>query len=187
MSDTRAAILQVAEDLIRTRGYFGFSYSDIEAAVGIRKASIHHHFPTKAILVAAAVDAYSRQYEAALVRIEAEQHHAIARIEAYADLYRQGLHRGLGCLCVALAADMGTLPPDLLSRVRLFFQAHVDWLTRVIVQGARKGEVIHGIDSGSVARLLVSTLEGAMLLGLVSGKPADFDDATGTVLRLLKT
>lgn len=30
------------------RGYSAFSYTDISEAIGIRKASIHHYFPTKA-------------------------------------------------------------------------------------------------------------------------------------------
>ncbi|HIE19064.1 TPA: TetR/AcrR family transcriptional regulator, partial [Candidatus Bathyarchaeota archaeon] len=28
-------------------GYGGFSYSDLSKALGITKASIHHHFPSK--------------------------------------------------------------------------------------------------------------------------------------------
>ena len=45
--DTRQRILDVAEQLLLERGYAGFSYQDIADAVGIRKASIHHHFPAK--------------------------------------------------------------------------------------------------------------------------------------------
>ena len=40
-------ILGCARTLIIAGGYNGFSYADVAAVVGIRKASIHHHFPTK--------------------------------------------------------------------------------------------------------------------------------------------
>ena len=57
MRDTRAELLIQAETLVRGRGYAGFSYADLAEAVGIRKASIHHHFPTKVDLGAALVAA----------------------------------------------------------------------------------------------------------------------------------
>ena len=52
-SNTAIRIRETAHDLIAERGYFGFSYADIAETVGIRKASIHHHFPSKVDLVVA--------------------------------------------------------------------------------------------------------------------------------------
>ncbi len=48
-------IVKVAETLIQTKGYNAFSYRDIAAQVGIKTASIHYHFPTKADLGKAVV------------------------------------------------------------------------------------------------------------------------------------
>lgn len=36
-------ILDVAQRLLQTRGYNGFSYMDVAGAVGIRSASLHRH------------------------------------------------------------------------------------------------------------------------------------------------
>jgi len=47
--DTRTRILDTAEQLVRTRGYYGFSYADIADRIGISKPSIHHHFKTRKI------------------------------------------------------------------------------------------------------------------------------------------
>jgi TetR/AcrR family transcriptional repressor of nem operon len=44
-------ILRLTDTLIQQRGFLGFSYADLEKAIGIRKASIHHHFPGKPIWV----------------------------------------------------------------------------------------------------------------------------------------
>lgn len=49
--DTRESLIKSAEYMLRSKGYAAFSYADLEKAVGIRKASIHHHFPKKKILV----------------------------------------------------------------------------------------------------------------------------------------
>ncbi|HCN1086308.1 TPA: TetR/AcrR family transcriptional regulator, partial [Escherichia coli] len=40
-------ILRITDTLIQQRGFLGFSYADLEKEIGIRKASIHHHFPRK--------------------------------------------------------------------------------------------------------------------------------------------
>jgi len=50
LSDTAERILDIAQDLIQRRGFNAFSYHDIAAPMGIRKASIHYHFPSKADL-----------------------------------------------------------------------------------------------------------------------------------------
>src|SRR6185295_9686526 len=52
----RQRILDLAEELLLSRGYEGFSYQDIADAIGIRKASIHHHFASKEDLGSAIVE-----------------------------------------------------------------------------------------------------------------------------------
>ena len=46
--DTAQRILDIAERLVQTRGFNGFSYADIAGALAVTKASLHYHFPTKA-------------------------------------------------------------------------------------------------------------------------------------------
>ena len=65
-SDTGEQILDRAEALIQTRGYSAFSYQDISEALGIRKASIHYHFPSKTDLGIAVVDRYVERFGTAL-------------------------------------------------------------------------------------------------------------------------
>ena len=48
--DTRTSILNLAEKLIRTRGYHAFSYQDISKPLKIKNAAVHYHFPAKADL-----------------------------------------------------------------------------------------------------------------------------------------
>ena len=106
MRDTRASLLSEAEILVRGRGYSGFSYADLAEAVGIRKASIHHHFRTKEALAQALIEAYDARYDAALDDISGQTADGVARIEAYGRLYLGGVERGLGCLCAALAVEL---------------------------------------------------------------------------------
>src|SRR5262245_62705529 len=57
--DTKTAIMDAAQELIQRRGANAMSYQDISDAVGIRKASIHHHFPAKDDLIQAVTERYA--------------------------------------------------------------------------------------------------------------------------------
>ncbi len=98
--DTRSTLIDVATSQVRRQGYSAFSYADLADAVGIRKPSIHHHFPTKEDLGVAIVAAYTERFSGELDRIDAETGKVLERLRAYARLYREGLESGKGA-CAA--------------------------------------------------------------------------------------
>src|SRR5277367_4454289 len=126
--DTRAQILTEAEAVVRRVGYAGFSYADLAESVGIRKPSIHHHFPTKEDLGAAIVAAYTERFSEELARIDAGNDGVVERLRAYSSLYRQGLASGQGCLCGVLASEVAVLPERVQVGVRQFFGLNLRWL-----------------------------------------------------------
>ncbi|GEP02251.1 TetR family transcriptional regulator [Methylobacterium oxalidis] len=174
MRDTRAELLAEAETLVRGRGYSGFSYADLSEAVGIRKASIHHHFRTKEDLGFALMGAYEARYDAALDAILAGHPDAVARIEAYGRLYLGGVEQGLGCLCAALATEGEALPERLRAAVVGFFDRHIAWLEAVLRQGQAEGSVRAALDPAAQARFVVATLEGALMMERLLGGPRAF-------------
>ena len=58
-TDTKTAIMDAAQELIQRGGVNAMSYQHISDAIGIRKASIHHHFPTKDSLIEAVLQRYA--------------------------------------------------------------------------------------------------------------------------------
>src|SRR5580658_4119474 len=70
-ADTAQRILDIAERLMQVRGYNGFSYADIAAAMGLTKASLHYHFPSKAELGRRLMERYTENFLAALAKIDA--------------------------------------------------------------------------------------------------------------------
>lgn len=182
MRDTRTELLMQAETLVRGRGYAGFSYADLSQAVGIAKASIHHHFPTKADLGAALVAAYATRYAAALSAIRADVPDGPGRIAAYGRLYLGGVEQGLGCLCAALAVEGDALPERLRRDIVRFFEGHLAWLEAVIRDGVADGSLRPGLDPAVQARFVVATLEGALLMERLFASPAAFE---GTLAALV--
>lgn len=185
MRDTRSELLLQAELLVRGRGYSGFSYADLAEAVGIRKASIHHHFRTKEDLGLALIAAYDARYDEALAAILAD-HRALARIEAYGRLYLTGVEKGLGCLCAALAVELDTLPERLRADIARFFEKHVGWLEIVLAEGVAEGDLRPDLAPADAARMIVATLEGALLLERLLDGPKGFESTLSALLDALR-
>lgn len=180
--DTRARLLTEAEALVRRLGYAGFSYADLADRVGIRKPSIHHHFPAKEDLGAALVEAYTDRFMEALGDIAMASRDALERLDAYAGLYREGLQAGQGCLCGVLASELAGLPERVRVGVRRFFEVNTDWLASVITEGQAVGSIRSDVDARSQAVAVLAGLEGAMLVGQALGSVEAFN-ATAAAIR----
>lgn len=170
-------ILDVAQDLLQTRGYNGISYQDIADAVGIRKASIHYHFATKAALGAALVKRYRARWNTFLQEIDRSTgDDAWARLDRYLDPFRQTVQAGdRACLCGVLGAEFGSLSRPVQSQVREFFKENERWLTRLLVEGRRTGQFHFGGDAASEAGVFFACLEGTLLVARACGEPTRFE------------
>lgn len=186
MRNTRTALLDAAEGLIRQRGYAGVSYADLAALVGVSKASIHHYFPTKADLALALLGSYDARYDAAMSAILDAHDDAVARVRAYAALYRSGVEGGLGCLCAAYAAELASLPDPLREGLARFFAKHVAFIEGILAEGRRDGSIGADLEPASHARLVVATLEGALMMERALGGAAGFDGALDALLTTLR-
>ena len=166
---TRDHLLAEAENLIRRGGYSAFSYAHLTEKIGITKASIHYHFPTKQRLAEEVVDVAQAWFAEALAGIEAANAHVADQLRQYAALFLDGFEASLRPLCGALSAELAALPPSLHERTAAYFRLHLDWLTRILDQGIAKGQLHWTGGSNALARLLLATLEGGSLIGRALG------------------
>lgn len=160
-SPKKIEILDYAQELIQTRGYNGFSFADIAAKVGIRKASIHHYFPSKDALGVAVIRRYKETFQEALENINQTEKTWLDKIKAYSKLYENVLNENRLCLCGMLAADIETLPRVLKKEVKAFFADNVAWLSSQL--GSRyKTLATKRLDE--IAWQIISSLQGAVTL-----------------------
>ncbi len=128
-------IVEAATAVVQMGGYNSFSYADIADAVGIRKASIHHHFPAKSDLGQEVARRYRQRFAEALNDIELKTDDAVLRLERYADLYARHISQhGRMCLCGMLAAEYATLPAGVQEEVRGFFDEQREWLAHTLAR-----------------------------------------------------
>jgi TetR/AcrR family transcriptional regulator, transcriptional repressor for nem operon len=161
MADTRTRLLDEAAAAVQTRGYNGFSFHDLAAAVGVKTASIHYYFPTKGDLGRALAERYRIAFLARLG--EPGAHPPDVQARRYADSFRETLASGRMCLCGILAAEIDTQPAGVREEIRAFFDENRAWLAAALSGGAPSP------DSEARAEAMVAALEGAMLAARVDG------------------
>lgn len=180
--EMKEQILVSAQRLVQTRGFNGFSYADIAEEVGIRKASLHHHFPTKTDLGVALVDMYTSTLEGALLRIGASSDPADKKLAAYVSLYRKSLEAGRACLGGMLASEALTLDKVVLRHLKGFFELNVRWLTDLLSAGkAKRIFTLNGTPTNH-ANLLVTSLQGALIVARATGDRKVFDQTASLLM-----
>jgi TetR/AcrR family transcriptional repressor of nem operon len=183
--DTAQRILDIAERLVQVRGYNAFSYAHIAAELGITKASLHYHFSGKAELGQALIARYAQRFALALEEIDSKATPAPAKLAAYAGLYADALRGQRMCLCGMLAAEYQTLPEQIRKAVVAFFDDNEIWLERVLEQGRTDDTLKFDGSARETARMIISGLEGAMLVARPYGDLRRFQATATTLLAVL--
>ena len=173
--DMKDTILDVAERMIRLRGYNGVSFREIADEIGIKSASVHYHFPTKGALGAAVAARYTQRFVQILGPAEdmsgtvsdvQDKMHALSRKSLMED--------DLMCLCGIMGAEVADLPEEVRTQTRRFFEVNVAWLTRALT-GTDWGRHAEAADIRSLALSTLATSEGAMLLARAMGDRSIFE------------
>ncbi|TWI69569.1 TetR family transcriptional regulator [Pseudoduganella lurida] len=177
LSTTSDDILASARNLIVAGGYNGFSYADIAEVVGIRKASIHHHFPAKADLVRTLVAGYREGARAGIAEMERSIPQPIDQLRAYVAYWTKCIGDGTApfCVCALLASELPIVPDDVAAEVKGFFRTLSTWLASVLERGAQLGEIRLASSPQVEADAFMATVHGAMLSARAFGDPTLFE------------
>lgn len=160
-SSAREAILAAAKRTAQAHGYGGLNFRDLAAEVGIKAASIHYHFPSKADLGAAVARRYWEDTAAALEAMLAETQDPLRCLHRYPDVFRKALENGNRmCLCSFMAAEHDDLPDAVKREVQAFADVNVAWLSKVLSAAAPAGSE----ESDRRARAIFAAIAGAQLL-----------------------
>lgn len=167
MSETSERLMDLAEARIRNAGYRGFSFRELAAEAGIKSASVHHHFPTKAEMAAAVARRYGERFFDLVKPKPGECSSDV--IATYRAIFRDVIERdGKMCLNGILGAEAGGIPSEVAEEIETFFRRCIENLS------ARIG----GPDAIAQAFHVMATLEGGLILARAYGDISAFDNAT---------
>ncbi len=176
--NTRLRIVKEAAALLNQRGFAGLAYSDLMAATGLEKGGIYRHFPGKQAL---AEEAFHYAWKMA---VEQRRHNlesienSVDWLKAFVSNFvhiRPGIPGGCPLLNAAIDTDDGN--PALRQHAEDALRGWLSALTRVIRRGQRRGEIQQHLDAARTARLVVATLEGALMISRLEKKPAALTEA----------
>lgn len=164
---TKEYILQKAAELFNERGYYGVSMSDIMTVTGMEKGGIYNHFKSKDDLAVQAyeyaVDLMRQEFTAAVIG----KYNAVARLQAVVAVFQRittGSPLAGGCPVVNTAVHANNTHPRLQNCARLTMIEWQEFVMRIVQSGIERGQLKPETDPEMLTTLLISTLEGAIML-----------------------
>ena len=158
--NAKEAILEAARRTAQAHGYNGLNFRDIGAEVGVKAASIYHHFPSKADLGAAVAKRYWEDTAANLEALAAANRDPRKALRAYPGLFRRSLEEyNRMCLCSFMAAEYDDLPDTVKTEVQAFADVNVAWLTRMLAAAS-----VPASKRETRARAIYAAVAGAQLM-----------------------
>mgnify|MGYP001248422394 CR=1 FL=1 len=179
---TREKLLNEADHLMRERGYSAFSYADLSKSIGITKASIHHHFPTKDVLGEQVVIQAHTDTKNRFEQIEKTENTVAQMLTAYVELFIESYRTSRMPLCCALSAEMANIRVQATE----YFDMQIAWLTKIVSRGVDAGELTADLPPSKMALLILNLCEGASVVSRAINKPELFNDTLEQILMIVK-
>ncbi len=169
--DRKEQILEIATELVQTRGYSAFSYKDLSDRLGITKASIHHHFSSKQDLGKAVAEKYSADVRATLAKAKRESDEPWVQLEGYVQLVVDILktHDRI-CAAGSVQSEINVVPEAMGKSMCSLAQYVVGWISTVIKNGRDLGVMDFPGTPDNHGAMIFSAAQGAMQYGRANGE-----------------
>jgi TetR/AcrR family transcriptional repressor of nem operon len=163
MKDRKAEILELATELIQTKGYSAFSYQDLSDRLGIRKASIHHHYPTKEDLGKAVLAHYMERAKKNLQVVAQTSDDPWQRLDGFFELVRGTQQEGDRICCIgSVYAALTVVPQEIGETASHLAQFIVSWLSEVLGDGKKEGSMAFNGKPEAQALAVFCAMQGAL-------------------------
>jgi TetR/AcrR family transcriptional regulator, transcriptional repressor for nem operon len=139
MSVTREKIIELGEDLIRTRGYNAFSYQDISTAMGIKNAAVHYYFPSKENLGTAIIKTNIQRFEEMIDNMNNLKFEDWHQLETFLKIYVKSHREKKLCIVGSLGSDYNTFNDSMKTELKKMTDLILEWLSNLLRQGREKG------------------------------------------------
>ncbi len=185
MSVTREKIMELGEDLIRTRGYNAFSYQDISSELGIKNAAVHYYFPSKESLGTSIVKTNMQRFEEMVENLQSRNFDEWSQLETFMKIYVKSNRELKLCIIGSLGPDLNTLNESIRSELKKMTERILQWLSCILKNGLEKGIFSFKGDPKDRALLIFSNMVAGLQLARILEK-TDFKAIHQAILDDLK-
>ena len=169
MENRKSLIIELALRNIREKGYLSFSYDDLAKELGVTKASIHYHFMKKEDLGLAVCTKLKEGLEKTYLNIDQGQINSDDKPWEFISRRANQIGNNEVCPLSSLQADYNFLPMAMQESVQQLSQMEIDYLEKLFEDIKREGRLKTTQDTGALARLLISSIKGALQYRRVVG------------------
>jgi len=167
MANVKERLKLIATEAAQRAGVSAVTFRELGKAVGIKSSSVIYHFKNKDGLLLEITKDYTDHTLLLLKDIDSDYDQANDKLVAFIKVLEKSLAEGKICLCAMLASDIEALDDKTNYAVQQYFDALEEWITGVI-KGSGKFDAQQ---ASNYAKIILSAIEGAMLLDKVIGQP----------------
>ncbi|HEX9877409.1 MAG TPA: TetR/AcrR family transcriptional regulator [Gammaproteobacteria bacterium] len=190
-AETKARILDTAQQLILDRGYAGLSLDQLIGSLGLTKGAFFHHFKSKNDLAKTLIRRYADEgialFKSNFSRAKKLSNDPLQQLLLLVGLYEE-LFEGLtepypGCLLASYIYELQQFDDEVLQILNEEFLFSRGELTKLIEDIEHTYPPRRAVDRGALADAFMSIIEGAFILSKSLNEP----ELTARQLRLYRT
>ena len=191
MSTSKEKIIESALELFHARGFQSTSVDDILKTTGVTKSNFYYHFRSKEELGLLVLDIRIREYENLFLKkiLSEKETSPKMRLRHYyreqISYYRK-LNYKKGCPFGNLALEMSDINENFRLKLSSFFNQWQKALEKCIKEGMKQKEFRDDISPKSISQLILSQIEGSILLMKTQGSVNPLSSTRRTIFNLLK-
>jgi len=189
---TRNRILDAGADLFYLHGYNATGLDKIIKKAEITKGNFYYHFKSKEALAIATLDS---QLE--LIQQEIAEHVLKNNRSALENLFellqfltnkQKDQHSEghiCGCYFGNFSLELSTSSQEVRNKLKEVFNSYLNLIGSLITEAKREGDISNKIDPVIMSSIIMSQIEGAILLDKVNQKPKNLDDSINFIKQVL--
>ena len=169
-TNTKRAIMDLAESFLQDKGFNGFSYAHIAAELNVKNAAIHYHFPSKEELVCAVIQRHRDRFQLWINNSRIKNLSPQEKLDWFFSIYVDTrVDHGKVCLAGSLETEFNSLPASLREQTEALTRELLAWLQATLNEGRDAGVFQFGGDPANKAALILSSLQGALQMARALG------------------
>lgn len=185
--NTRAKVLTASMNLINRNGFNGTSINDIIEATGVKKGNLYFHFRSKEELGLALLRRAKEEYLSYLAK-NIKGKRPLEKIDSILKaIYQMHKKKNFigGCIFGNTALEMGDTNKHYASLISEVFVEWITLLSTLLNEAQEEGQCAISLPPMKLARHIVATMEGGIMMARLSKKGDDFLDCIESIRALL--
>lgn len=187
---SRHKLICATIELMSSRGFESMGINSILEAANVSKSNFYYHFKSKEELCLAALDEMSQYFFAEFIDpiLTDESLSPKKRFQKMLETAKQNMTENecsKGCPFVNLSAETADYHPSFQTKIAQHYKDFASRLARCYEEGVKTGELTNKIQPQQAAQMIMSLMNGTMLMSKVQKDPGVIELNTKTLFSLI--